>query len=412
MLLQLPEEVAIMIFLHLTFYDVLRLVTVCKRLKRVCSDDILWKKFFETRYFSLEVNPETLQKHKTKGWKYLYFNRSIIENAMWTSHITPVTVFETSLLEITCMEYDDTYVVTGGGISEVWDFDPSAIMAPKTVQLHSILNGKKLKTLHGHTDSISCLKFYKDTIISGSKDMTIKVWTSEKSRWSKHSPYKVQTLIGHKKVICSLAWKPESVLISGAKDHLVKVWQPRSGQCLHTLDLKSAVFAVDYSGNTLVAGGKDKKLNVFDMETMQPKITFEGHNGWVTCVQMASNRIISAGADGRVRVWDLRTNEICRDFRIHKNMFSFGCITALASDDNKIVTGGTNKLVKVTDFVTGKCIHSLKAHMDAITGLQFDSEKIVSSSLDHSVKLWDFARTGKYEHQFRCRRERRNCTVS
>jgi hypothetical protein len=28
--------------------------------------------------------------------------------------------------------------------------DPSAIMAPKTIQLHSVVSGKKLKTLHGH----------------------------------------------------------------------------------------------------------------------------------------------------------------------------------------------------------------------------------------------------------------------
>lgn len=95
--------------------------------------------------------------------------------------------------------------------------------------------------------------------------------------------------------------------------------------------------------------------------------------------------------------------------RVYKSILSIGCVTSLASDENKIITGGTNKVVKITDLVTGKCINSLKGHMDTITAIQYDDSKILTSSLDHTVKVWDFSLSGVYQPRS-C--DTKKCTIS
>lgn len=47
----------------------------------------------------------------------------------------------------------------------------------KFVSFRNFLTGNCLKTLHGHTDGVSCLKILNsDMLISGSNDNTLKIW--------------------------------------------------------------------------------------------------------------------------------------------------------------------------------------------------------------------------------------------
>lgn len=65
----------------------------------------------------------------------------------------------------------------------------------------------------------------------------------------------------------------------------------------------------------------------------------------VWCVQSHGHLVLSGATDGSLRAWDLR--DAC------------------------------------------KSIHSTAAHADAIAGLQLDEAKIVTSSFDSTVRLWD-----------------------
>jgi len=60
----------------------------------------------------------------------------------WTQKIKSTNFLENSVLETTCLHFDTKYVVVGGGISDIWDFDPSSLLVPKTVQIYDIQTGK------------------------------------------------------------------------------------------------------------------------------------------------------------------------------------------------------------------------------------------------------------------------------
>lgn len=50
--------------------------------------------------------------------------------------------------------------------------------APGTAQVIDITVGKVVATLSGHTDSITCIVVDMPYILTGSKDSSVKVWSS------------------------------------------------------------------------------------------------------------------------------------------------------------------------------------------------------------------------------------------
>jgi len=179
MLLLLPEELIIEVLSHLTLQDIKNILQVCKTLKRLGEDDAIWIGFYEHRYFSRYVNPVTYEQCDEKTWRYLYHNKAKLENRLWEAGDSPKknhVLVQNRALEVTCMKYDSKYVVTGGGFADVWDFDPQTLLAPKTVQVYDLKTGRKVRTLPGHADSITCVQFHGTTVVSGAKDHMIKVF--------------------------------------------------------------------------------------------------------------------------------------------------------------------------------------------------------------------------------------------
>lgn len=137
---------------------------------------------------------------------------------------------------------------------------------------------------------------------------------------------------GHGGVISALVFDiadggKRARLVSGADDCKIRVWDLRTRECLHVLDGHvSVVRGLDVTpdGKTLVSGGRDKVVNVWDLdrgvlrktlpvfETLEAiglvEVTVEegkgkgkeGETKWV---------VFSGGDKGIVRLWDLATGE-------------------------------------------------------------------------------------------------------
>ena len=66
---------------------------------------------------------------------------------------------------------------------------------------------------------------------------------------------------------------------------------------------------------------------------------------------------------------------------------------AFSADGRRIVSGSSDKTVKVWNATTGKELVTLKGHNSSVWGVAFspDGERIVSGSYDHTSKVWDIA---------------------
>jgi F-box/WD-40 domain protein MET30 len=65
----------------------------------------------------------------------------------------------------------------------------------------------------------------------------------------------------------------------------------------------------------------------------------------------------------------------------------------LQFDEVKLITGSMDSTLKVWDWRRGKCIKTLSGHTEGVACLNFDSNVLASGSVDSTIKVWNL-RTG------------------
>lgn len=113
---------------------------------------------------------------------------------------------------------------------------------------------------------------------------------------------------------------------------------------------RECVYTLQYCGNYLVSGSRDKTLRKWNLETQRligkPLV---GHNASVLCLQFDSNE-----------------------------------------DEDLIISGSSDTDVILWEFSTGKMIKKIaRAHNESVLNLKFDSRFLVTCSKDKTIKIWN-----------------------
>ena len=141
---------------------------------------------------------------------------------------------------VTCLTHfslgGDDFIVSGGldDIIKVWQIAKDLQVAPTCVA-----------TWAAHGDFVFSLSCYRPTnedgdrsirLISGSNEMSIKLWQLKDDGKKDQQWECYKTLEGHEEgVRCLLVLPNRRVLASGAYDNTVRLWDLETGQCLHVL---------------------------------------------------------------------------------------------------------------------------------------------------------------------------------
>ena len=112
--------------------------------------------------------------------------------------------------------------------------------------------------------------------------------------------------------------------------------------------------------------------------------------------------------DCTAKLWDLETGKTTLNLSGHKEEV---ISISFSSEGDRLITGSFDKTAKVWDLRTGilyylikikgECILTMDEHTQEISNALFDftGELAATSSLDHSVKLWDLG-SGKIIQSF------------
>ncbi|KAI9815497.1 MAG: hypothetical protein M1827_002631 [Pycnora praestabilis] len=193
-----------------------------------------------------------------------------------------------------------------------------------------------------------------------------------------------KTLQGHVMGVWAMVpW--EDTLVSGGCDRDVRVWNMASGKSIHTLrGHTSTVRCLKMSdANTAISGSRDTTLRVWDIRTGVCKNVLVGHQASVRCLEIYGDIVVSGSYDTTARIWSISEGRCLRTLMGH-----FSQIYAIAFDGKRIATGSLDTSVRLWDPHTGQCQAILQGHTSLVGQLQMRGDTLVTGGSDGSVRVW------------------------
>ena len=127
----------------------------------------------------------------------------------------------------------------------------------------------------------------------------------------------------------------------------------------------------------LVSGSRDSTIRVWDLDTGRCRHVLRGHTDSVRCLELQGRFAVSGSYDHTVRVWDYQRGTVCRPLsrrctlpqRLHARRATVVCadafrydqsVHAVAVDETRIVSSSMDHTIRVWDIDTGRCLHKLE----------------------------------------------------
>jgi len=277
----------------------------------------------------------------------------------------------------------------------------------------------------GHTDSVYCVQFDEQKIITGSRDRTIRVWDLNTNRCVKviggpnvrpvpgprvlrtvdypHFHHAEASVNGtpygsqiyhvpsdfHSASILCLQYDDE-ILVTGSSDNDLLVWDIKTYEPIQRLKQhQGGVLDVAFDDEHIVSCSKDCTIVVWDRKTLKSLKTLTGHQGPVNAVQLRGNLLVSASGDGVARLWDLTKLECVREFPQKER----GLAAVEFSDDAKFVlAGGNDHVTYKFEVATGQEVLQYAGHSELVRSLFLDTQnkRVVSGSYDLDLRVYDY----------------------
>ena len=209
-----------------------------------------------------------------------------------------------------------------------------------------------VRKLIGHSDKIASIVVdaAKSTIVSGSRDKTVRTWDLRTGRTR-------VVMKGHLGAVQSVVGDGVQGVISAGSDSTVRVWDA-DGKCERTMR------------------GHDAKVNAVELPTATPTAVAFGAQGM--------GRVASGSSDETVRVWNCATGRCLRILRGHR-----APVTCLGwPTSGRLVSGAADGRIKLWDLRSGLCERNYIGHTRPVTCLECHPAAIISGSTDGSVRIW------------------------
>uniref|UniRef100_A0AAZ3Q5Q0 Striatin, calmodulin binding protein 4 n=1 Tax=Oncorhynchus tshawytscha TaxID=74940 RepID=A0AAZ3Q5Q0_ONCTS len=262
-------------------------------------------------------------------------------------------------------------------------------------------------TLRSHFDAIRALTFHPSqaVLLTASEDGTLKLWNLNKAIHSKKNAAldvePIYTFRAHSGAVLSLAMGEDGdSCYSGGLDGTVRCWKipdinvdPYDNydpgiESSVLLGHEDSVWSLTYSAahHRLASCSADGTVRIWDPQNSAPCLSVfnkEKEHGTPTSVAFVNsdpNQAVVSFDSGETLLYDLTTEQSSE---------LINCVVSHPSEPISI-TAHENRTIRYLDNKTGKLIHSMVAHLDAVTCLTTDPKGtyLISGSHDCSVRLW------------------------
>jgi hypothetical protein len=222
-----------------------------------------------------------------------------------------------------------------------------------------------------------------------SHDNTVKIWNVSSSfDWTI-----ITTYSQHSSWVYALEWLDKDTLASGSRDKTIKLWSMTTGQTKRTIQTNQVVGSLKLLNTNinLAAGLGNGDINIYNINDGNLVSSLKGHTSVVEdLVQLSSDLLASSSDDRTVRIWNLTTNMSEFILTGHTD-FVFGLKQITPSI---LASGSKDATIKLWDITSGKLIRTLTGHTSTIywsVDLLNNGQTLVSGSYDKKIKLWNWS---------------------
>ncbi|MCC5650923.1 caspase family protein [Nostoc sp. XA013] len=148
--------------------------------------------------------------------------------------------------------------------------------------------------------------------------------------------------------------------------------------------------AISADGQTIVSGGFDRTVRLWNHQGLLLAEPFRGHRDYVSCAAISANGqiIVSGDRDGTVRLWNRQGFSLAEPFRGHEGDVNS---VAISTDGQMIVSGGDDGTVRLWNLQGLSIAEPLCGHEGDVRSvvISVDGQTIVSGGSDRTVRLWN-----------------------
>ncbi|XP_054087319.1 U3 small nucleolar RNA-associated protein 15 homolog [Zeugodacus cucurbitae] len=249
-----------------------------------------------------------------------------------------------------------------------------------------------LRLFKGHKAPVHRAQFTQDllNIASFSDDRIVKLWdiASEKA---------TLTFAEHEDYIRAGAINPMSpdTLISGGYDGKIKMYDTRTQQVSYSIDHGSPVESLLFlptGGIFISAGGTEMRVwDAFAGCRLLTKIS--QHHKTITSLRLGSNgkRLLSGSLDRHVKIYDVATYQTVHTLDFPNAVLSLG----VAPDDQTVVAGMVDGLISIQNMEVDRS-------KDEVTKRSKNKpQPLTSMNIDHDIREGVLPKLSKYDHLLR-----------
>ena len=260
------------------------------------------------------------------------------------------------------------------------------------LRLWSLTSGKMLRSLAGHTATVTALNISQNSklLVSGGKDGTVYLWDTDTGQL-------LRAFEGHRQPVTAVAVSPDgSTVVSACKEGRIRRWDVQSGIRMQSLQLPhGGVTALTYgaTADRLISASNDgdradasmRQIQIWDLSTGKLERTFAGHTAPIAGLQVADDHMLFSTGSDRALMWDLKREELV-------TVFPQDSANTIATSFNaqNIVTVHANGSVRVWMRQAGQLVQresgELGRNLDV--ALSPNHRYLVSWSADQRLRVW------------------------
>ncbi|KAJ6569629.1 WD40-repeat-containing domain protein [Mycena capillaripes] len=322
--------------------------------------------------------------------------------------------------------------ITALDFSEPYGTLVSASQDDSQPRVWDLFSGTEIGRLRGHTGTVKCVQVEDHVCLTGGADGNVRLWDlrrvdadpadgwgdegelvtlsdvveeeegvntesgeaaessgvrNGKQRATERDDCCARVLEGHTKAVTALYFE-DDCLVTGASDKTLRQWDLTTGQCVMTMDILWAISHPQRNpGGALpnnMFSGAAASVGTFAVPTPPyADGSWDMYEDFVGGVQFWGYGLVSGSGDGAVRMWDMRTGQAHRTLLGHS-----APVTCLQFDEIHIASGSLDKTIRIWDLRTGGIFETLK-YDHAVTGLQFDTRKIIAATGENGIKIYN-----------------------